>query len=373
MERHILKTGELETRKFNPRNDEYPFEETVVKLPVNHSGIPIEPDNEHYEKSLRRQRIKYAIKFLQLECLKKFWEDDICDSLIDLMFCPYPIHLNQKAYEGIIRFLIEKLGTEKIIHHIIFHRIRSDGSYNELDELILFLVPVGDEVCKYCLITEPKEYLVHPCNCKTPVHAECFIKWFEYTSSDKCEICHSEFHGLNDEIHHFNGAFAKRASPYPKIFFPKDDLYPVPLMSRYPLEKCEGFERLVRAVTYLQVERVNELLQETEILEELPKYGVKDYCGTILHRLIGGNVGDNICISAGANLPKYIQILLAILDTKKVDIDAVDIWGLKADDDPHGRKPKFTINLLREYRVGGMKAAVTYVMKNVRFMISPDL
>lgn len=100
------------------------------------------------------------------------------------------------------------------------------------------------------------------------IHVDCFKKWFDTTNCCKtCEICNKKYE-LNEQCH---GIFGLGANPKidTRIYFPSNDIYPIPLSSRPTLNKYTGISRLQMAINYLQTERVRELLLEPEILEAL--------------------------------------------------------------------------------------------------------
>ena len=52
--------------------------------------------------------------------------------------------------------------------------------------------------CKYCLSdTSPSGVpAIYPCDCQTPVHAECLEHWLEHSNLTRCEICHSHYRNV---------------------------------------------------------------------------------------------------------------------------------------------------------------------------------
>ena len=50
-----------------------------------------------------------------------------------------------------------------------------------------------ENICKYCLISEPAHQLITPCNCVTKVHTSCLNTWVNDRHIDNCEICKEVF------------------------------------------------------------------------------------------------------------------------------------------------------------------------------------
>ena len=54
--------------------------------------------------------------------------------------------------------------------------------------------------CRYCLDTNDNDFgFIMPCNCSTPVHKECLIRWIYHRINNRnlnnlnCEICNSTY------------------------------------------------------------------------------------------------------------------------------------------------------------------------------------
>lgn len=101
---------------------------------------------------------------------------------------------------------------------------------------------------------------MRPCKCVTPVHIQCFSKWYDQ-SKPKCEICGDPFSRINEPKFHGSISWGSIET---KIFFPFDDYYPVPLMTSHDIRRVEGNERFIHALCYLQCERMKDLLQNEE-------------------------------------------------------------------------------------------------------------
>jgi hypothetical protein len=189
--------------------------------------------------------------------------------------------------------------------------------------------------CRICLITEPKIYLLKLCDCKTMIHVDCFNKWFtaqDESNHKKCEICNKKYK-LNEKNY---GIFGLGSKPIQdeRIYFPSNDVCPIPLFSRLSLKKYTGMSRLQMAINYLQTDRVRELLLEPEILEALPTYfqNYEGYKQTPLIALCTGNIGDNYMIHLGCNQVNYFEIINMLLATKKIDLKHKDAFGRTAID-----------------------------------------
>jgi hypothetical protein len=104
-------------------------------------------------------------------------------------------------------------------------------------------------------------------------------------------------------------------------YYPKNDLYYVKYYDNIKLQKVYGFDRLVKAIENLQVNRVKELLEEKNIKEELDAFLHKtnEYGQTILHCLCEGNI-FNYNINSGDNLLKFLCIITLLVTVGNIDI-----------------------------------------------------
>jgi len=111
-------------------------------------------------------------------------------------------------------------------------------------------------------------------------------------------------------------------------------LYPQPLSSNIELIKVTDMSRLTMAIMYLQVDRIIELLEEEEILNNLSEYyfGYEGYKQTPIIALCTGNFPNNASIYFGDNMYKYVEILGLLINTQKINIDAVDVFNKTAKD-----------------------------------------
>lgn len=180
-------------------------------------------------------------------------------------------------------------------------------------------------ICRYCFMTEPKQYLINICKCKTLVHVDCIVEWINIKNKNKCEICDSMFK-LNNQSY---GIFEKNKRPIldTRIFFPYSDIYPVHFLQINKLKKFTGINRLEMAICYLQTERVKELLKEKEILDKLSEYyyGIVEYKQTPIISLCKGNI-NGYDIFYGDNCNKYYKILVALIKTGKINLEKRDIF-----------------------------------------------
>jgi hypothetical protein len=113
----------------------------------------------------------------------------------------------------------------------------------------------------------------------------------------------------------------------PRRICPDEDLYPPPLMDRYPSRKVTGIDRLLYAIMYLQVHRVRELLMEhlstPETLEEVYNYR-NYYQQNLLHEVCSVNHPTNLSYTNPHNRIKYDQIfglfISLIPDLKRFEV-----------------------------------------------------
>ena len=52
--------------------------------------------------------------------------------------------------------------------------------------------------CRYCL--EETNPLVFPCDCKTPVHPKCLLKWRSVSNRTECEICQTSWAHKREKV-----------------------------------------------------------------------------------------------------------------------------------------------------------------------------
>lgn len=329
---------------YYPFAGKYPFTHikdkttNIIQLP-NIMTFVKQIEKDWFEARLKEQLIEYAIKYLQIEPLKKYIIKNFKSGLFHNPFymlnsCIYPLKYNIKAYIDIAKILIDNYDNASELIYNLSHIYKEDiNKTNELKELLFGLLPNDENnCCKYCLITEPKLDLMNICGCKTSVHVKCMLKWLKTYNKQLCEICNGIIK-INDKCYGLFGLISKPMKDN-RYFFPYNDLYPVPLSSSDKLVKYKGMSRLSMAVCYLQVKRVKELLKEKEILDELPNHyhGYPGYKQTLIIALCNTNIGDNYMMKLGDNKYKYYSILVALLKTKKFDINQKDDFDKTAFD-----------------------------------------
>ena len=321
-EKRFLKNDEIDDFVF------YPFANIYNRqLPIFYS----KDLNEKYitldsaKETLVKNQLKYAVTYLQVNALKKFISFNPETNLYLQLFtcCKYPYENNKQAYYDILNILA--LNYDNPIT-----KIRTAIYKNEInDELLCYtynsLHIDESNICKYCLITEPSYQLIKPCNCDAPVHIDCLKRWFGkisdrdcfrnfqqlFNKKENCEICKCSYKiGVAP---HGCFSFGTQSAVDKILFFPSLDMYPLTLSSCNELITFNGINRLNMAIDYLQVDRVKELLQEKDILENINEGKL---CG-----LCFGNVGNNYMIHLGDNQNKYLQIIKLLLDTNKINVN----------------------------------------------------
>ena len=296
-------------------------------------------EEEWFKMHLQKDQIKFAIKFLQINALKKYIQRNYTCILLEnpfmeLFYTYYSVNKNLEATKEIIGILIENYDN--------YYDLISGCAYNNKEneyilELLYTFLPIDeDNLCSICLQTEPKKSLFNPCSCKTPIHTNCILKMNEIKPIDECKVCLSSYK-INEPIHFSNSGILIRQEKS-RLFFPKFDLYYQPLMSNNELVKVSGMSRLTMAIMYLQVNRVKELLEEPEIIDNLATYyfGYEPYKQSPLIALAQGNMPSNCHITFGNNKSKYIEIFKLLLQTDKIDVEQVDgfnrtVWNYMSE------------------------------------------
>lgn len=301
-EPRYIKENVLSNEMFYPFGNIYP----VGKIPtyLNDTGLI---DIDMFKNKIYSDRIINAIKYLQVNALKKYVIKNLKTILLPNPFyilynTKYPVILNEDVVKQIIEILIENYDD-------YYNLITSISESNEyINELLYSYLPIEeDNICSICLVTEPKIYLINSCNCATKTHTNCLIKLNNHKPLDKCAVCLAKYK-INEPVYK-SGLIRK--SELMNIFFPHNDLYYGPCISTKKLIKVDGMARLTFAIMYLQVSRVEELLKDQEILEGLSNYRVND-----IHPLISlahGNMPGNCSINLGDNIVKYKQIFIHLL------------------------------------------------------------
>jgi len=159
------------------------------------------------------------------------------------------------------------------------------------------------------------------------MHTDCAIKVINKCDTTKCTVCLSKYK-INIPCWRTLSGIIIGPVIDQRIYFPFHDLYYQPLMSKPRLIKYSGMDRLTMAIVYLQVDRVRELLQDKEILDNLPNYyfGYEGYKQTPIIALCTGNLPSNCHINFGDNLIKYMIIIKMLLATNKINLDHIDAF-----------------------------------------------
>lgn len=205
----------------------------------------------------------------------------------------------------------------------------------------------NDNLCSICLKTEPVNQLICICNCKIQSHSKCLVELNSQNKLINCQVCNSKYK-INEPYWCTFSGITIEPQIDTRLFFPHNDLYYQPSFSSDTLVKVEQMERLTFSILYLQVDRVKDLLEEHEILENLPGYyfGYSDYKQTPLIALAQGNLSTNAHINFGDNKYKYIEIFTMLLNTNKINLDHIDRFELKLSDYLARSKIKELKNLL---------------------------
>jgi len=316
---------------YYPLGSIYPniYKNIINKLPFLITGEDKHFEEEYFLNNLNKQRIEYAIKYLQINALKKYITKNFKNVLFlnpftHLFDTKYPIDKNIEATREIIKILIDNYDNYyELITNIYDMCYKKDKLY--IKDLLYEYLPIDPiNQCMICLQTEPYQQLFNPCKCTQPIHTDCLLKIIEM-KKDNCSICLYKYK-INQPITTTSSGINIKPEVNERIYFPFQDIYYEPLLSNSILHKYTGMSRLTMAIIFLQVDRVNELLQEREILDGLPDYyfGYEKLKQTPLMALAIGNLPSNAHISFKNNLSKYILIIDLLLDTKKIDLEKKD-------------------------------------------------
>jgi hypothetical protein len=331
--------NEQDFRIYYPLGNMYPnkYSEQLLKLPFTCLSENNIVEKEWFNERLQDQQIKYAIEYLQVDALKKFVKRNhtsvvlFMNPFFHLFYTIYPIQKNIEATKQIIQILVDNYDD----HYNLITKLQIVKKEDKfvLNLMYDFLPEDENNVCSICLKTEPKKFLIHTCTCKTPAHANCLIELNKYKKLDTCMVCKTKYK-INEPIARTMSGIIINEVLDETIYFPFHDMYYAPLLNNPQLEKYSGMSRLTMAVMYLQVERVKELLQKQDVLDELPNYyfGYPAYKQTPIHALCTGNFPTNASMSFKSNVPKYVKILKMLLDTNKIDKYATDAFGKTAYD-----------------------------------------
>lgn len=184
-------------------------------------------------------------------------EDNIIEILCSGQLFPskYSYDANTRVYEEIIKLILSinpSLITKKAIENAYVRK--HTGIIN-----VLNLFAISKNICIVCYCSHPEKMLIYPCKCKSPIHAECVIKVIQTSHSRKCKICLTDYE-INEPKTQLN--FGGTVHIDERIYFPKFNIYPVPIMTRMPLERyIKDNDIIYMAIIYLQVKRVIELLE----------------------------------------------------------------------------------------------------------------
>lgn len=292
---------------------------------------------------LHDQQIEYAIKYLQVETLQKYIIPNYKSVLFknpfyQLFYTYYPIDTNLQATQEIIKILIDNYED----YYDLITTIKSPSKETEyiLEILYTFLPNDENNLCSICLETEPKKLLINCCDCKTSSHATCLLKLHKYKPLEKCSVCTKKYQ-INQPVINTNSGI-NIIPVNVNIFFPHNDIY---YLGYEQFDKFIGMERLTMAIAFLQTERVRELLQEKDILDNFPNYyfGYEGYKQTPIHALCNGNLFTNVHYKFGENRYKYNNILKLLLQTNKFDIEQKDAF----DKTPMDYVEEYGLNILQ--------------------------
>ena len=312
-------------------------------MPITHIKEYYLVEEKWFYDRLTEQRIRYAIQYLQIYALQKYIIPNyksifMMNPFYDLFNIKYPIVKNTDAFIQIVKILLNnyedymdliskcpKTDKNKYIYEIIYSILPND--YNN--------------ICMICIHTEPLNELISACICKTSTHFGCLVQLIK-TKHTKCRMCLTEYR-TNDQCWMSKNGIRTQSVLDDRIYFPFDDVYYRPLSNDANLIKVSGITRLDFAIMFLQIERVKELLQDPEILNELPYHylGYDGYKQTPLIALCSGNIGNNCHIKFGNNLQKYIAIVNMLIATKKIDIWHKDAFNKTCMDYINGSNYKF--------------------------------
>lgn len=303
---------------------------SLIKLPLILTNETSIVKKSWFLDRLHDYQIEYSIKYLQIESLKKYIIKNYKSVLFinpfyRLFYTFYPVKYNIEATEKIIKILIDNYDDH---YNLIVNMIPPKKSDEYILDLIYDFLPIDeDNLCPICLKTEPKEMLINCCSCKSGFHVGCLLKLNQYRNLNKCSICQSKYK-INEPVYRLRLSSGCIEEP---LFFPYNDMYN-DLNSEAQLKKAKGLDRLSMAILYLQVERVKQLLEEKEILDQLTNYyfGYHGYEQTPIHALCTGNLYNNAYYSLKDNSTKYKTILKMLLDTNKFDIYLKDTFNKTA-------------------------------------------
>lgn len=328
----------IDDKEYYPLGNTYinKYNNSLLYLPsivINNESLV---DKEWFERRLKDQQLQYAIQYLQVNALEKFIVKNYKSILFtnpfyQLFYTEYPINKNMEATEKIINILIQNYDN---YYELIDNLIPPKKEQQFILNLMYSFLPNDENnLCSICLHTEPKKFLINICKCTTPTHANCLIELNKYNKLKNCMVCKNKYK-ISEPIYRTISGINIKSCKDDTLYFPYNDLYYQPLINDSSLVKVTGMSRLTMAIMYLQVNRVAELLQDNEILEQLPNYyfGYDGYKQTPIIALATGNMASNCNIEFGDNIMKYLKIMKLLIETQKIDLTAKDAFNKSAID-----------------------------------------
>ena len=324
------KRNHMNNSVYYPLGNIYP----CGKLPYRFLHDDETTTKEIFLNNLRGDQIKSAIMYLQVSALKKYIIKNYTNPIFInpfqcLLQAHYPLDKNVEATKEIIKILIDNYDNYVELIRSFCSYCKSAPNENKeyvLDMLFSFLPVDENNMCSICLITEPITELFNPCSCKNPIHIDCLIKTLKHKEHNKCSVCLNIIK-INEPVYRTKSGIIVKQELDDIVFFPFQDIYYPPLMKPV-LSKYTGMSRLTMAIIFLQVERVEELLKDEEILNELPDYyfGYEGYKATPLVSLASGNLPSNCHMIFGNNIDKYVKIIMMLIKTNKIDRNKKDAF-----------------------------------------------
>jgi hypothetical protein len=209
-----------------------------------------------------------------------------------------------------------------------------------------------NKMCSICVKAEPNEYLLsNVCSCDILFHTTCLIKQNEHTPLNKCPVCLDNYKisvPMCRRLMHL-----EEPKKDTRLFFPFNDFYYHPSiieLNPKPI-KFFGMMRLVMAIMYLQVKRVEQLLLEPEILDNLKTcyIGYEPYKQNPIIALCSGTMLSHCNIRFGDNVVKYAEIIIMLLKTNKIDLTEKDAFNKDYKDYIKENNFDFLLRLFDDY------------------------
>lgn len=190
----------------------------------------------------------------------------------------YPFGLNKQKYINIVKMILSKF--PKISTSKSFQWALDNENYELRDIIKEHLQESKEDVCYICLSYEPScEILHNVCSCKSLCHAFCLIKFLDRDSI--CKVCNALYRTNQKRFKLTN--FGETITPDPIVYFPYDDMYYMPSLSKQVLFKAEGLNTIIFPIVFLQTKRLKQLLsektyEESKMIYENPSF--KRVCQT---------------------------------------------------------------------------------------------